>query len=491
MVRIPKVKAPLERKNELLGEVKNGLMYSCVYNELITGLITCEIPKYDCSKLVPQFLKDYQIEDLNKSLVLDKVFNINKPGYGKTLETILWIKLILKKDFKALILCPKTVIETWHAQLNKYWPEWQSDGDWLITNYGQLYNEQRFQRVSEQYWDVIVLDESHKIKSFKSKITELLMKLKSEHRHCLTGTPIKNRPEDLAAQLKWLDPYSITNFTDFQFAFCDMQKDNWGWKPCGLTKRKEMISNLQNLLDMYCIGGEEHNIIEPPQLIKVRLQLDSSVKKLYKKVEGEYDKELKMRVIDTAGLLDQGIKVSNPIESATRRQQLCSNPQLFDPKLTNVKFDWIIDWLEGTDEKVVIFSKYAKTIEKLKECLDKKKIPVSAVLRQQSSEKRSATIEFWKRNSKCQVLLGTFGILSEGVDGLQEFCRYVIFVDREWTRADNEQAEKRIARTGQTKQVFLYVLQGIGTIDIKVEKTQYDKGADAAMLLDPVDDSEE
>ena len=52
MVRIPKVKAPLERKMSYSEKVKNGLMYSCVYNELITGLITCEIPKYDCSKLV-------------------------------------------------------------------------------------------------------------------------------------------------------------------------------------------------------------------------------------------------------------------------------------------------------------------------------------------------------------------------------------------------------------------------------------------------------
>ena len=491
MVRIPKVKAPLERTEELLGEVKNGLMYSCLYNELITGLTSAEVPKYDCSKLVPEFLKDYQIEDLNKSLVLDKVFNINKPGYGKTLETILWIKLILKKDFKALILCPKSVIETWHAQLNKYWPTWEDAGTWLITNYEQLYNEQRFQRISQVYWDVIVLDESHKIKSFKSKLTEIVMALKSESRHCLTGTPIKNRPEDLAAQLKWLDPYSITNFTDFQFAFCNMQRDDWGWKPCGLTKNKQMVSNLQRLLNMYCIGGQEHNTVEPPQLIKVRLQLDGPVKKLYEQVVGEYDKELKMRVIDTVGLLAQGIKVSNPIESATRRQQLCSNPQLFDPKLSNVKFDWIFDWLEGTDEKVVIFSKYAKTIEKLKECLDKKKISAVAVMRQQSSEKRNDAIEYWKRNAKCRVLLGTFGILGEGVDGLQDVCSYVIFIDREWTRADNEQAEKRIARTGQTKQVFLYVLQAVGTIDVKIEKTQYDKGADASMLLDPVDDSEE
>lgn len=490
-VRLPKRAAPKDKVllEQVLGEVKNGLMSDCVYNSIVMGEYEGFTWPDDSSVWnFPDYLKSYQVEDLTKSLCMDNVFNINKPGYGKTLETIMWIKLKLQKDFNALILCPKSVISTWHNQLKKFWPDYLKDGMWWITNYEQLYDEDRFALAKEFEWDVVVLDESHKIKSCGSDIYAIVTKLNCKHRHCLTGTPMKKGPEDLAAQLKFLDPYSITNFTDFQTAFCEMQKDRWGWKPNGLTKRQVMRDNLQKLLYQYCVGGEEHNVIEPPQLIKVRLEVDSHVKALYQKIVGEYDPDLKKKVIDTVGLLEMGVKVSNSIEAATRRQQVASNPQLFDPTYVNVKFEWIADWLDGCDEKVIIFSKYAKTIEALEQFLKKKKVRINVVKREQNAALRQAQIDNW--NKRGQVLLGSYGVLSEGVDGLQENCRYAIFVDREWTRADNEQAEKRIARTGQTRQVIFYVLQAIGTIDMRIERVQYKRGEDAAALLEPPEEDE-
>lgn len=490
-VRLSKRAAPKDKVllEQVLGEVKNGFMSDCVYNSIVMGEYEGFTWPDDSSIWnFPAYLKYYQIEDLTRSLCMDNVFNINKPGYGKTLETIMWIKLKLQKDFNALILCPKSVITTWHNQLKKFWPDYLKDGMWWITNYEQLYDKDRFELAKEFEWDVIVLDESHKIKSCGSNIYSIVTKLNCKHRHCLTGTPMKKGPEDLAAQLKFLDPYSITNFTDFQMAFCEMRKDKWGWKPCGLTKRQVMRDNLQKLLYQYCVGGEEHSIIEAPQLIKVKLEMSPHVKALYQKTVGEYDATLKKRVIDTVGLLEMGVKVSNAIEAATRRQQITSNPQLFDPTYVNAKFEWIADWLDGCDEKVVIFSKFAKTIEALEQFLKKKKVRYNTVKREQNAAVRQAQIDNWNKHG--QVLLGTFGVLSEGVDGLQENCRYAIFIDREWTRADNEQAEKRIARTGQTRQVIFYVLQAIGTIDLRIEKVQYQRGEDAAALLEVPEDDE-
>ena len=40
-------------------------------------------------------------------------------------------------------------------------------------------------------------------------------------------------------------------------------------------------------------------------------------------------------------------------------------------------------------------------------------------------------------------------------------------------------------------QPIFYILQAIGTIDIRIEKVQLDKGADAAELLNPVSEEEE
>ena len=484
------------RHKEILGEIKDGTMPDCIYNSLIAGEIDQAPPLANTKELIAEAIpnfepKDYQVSDLSIALGRRAVFNINKPGYGKTIETILWIKINLQRDFKALILCPKSVISSWHNQLNKYWPSWTSDGMWWITNYEQLYAEERLLLALQFDWDVIVLDESHTIKSFKSKITEIVFKLKGGARHCLTGTPVKNRPEDLAAQLKWLDNSAVTSFTDFQFAFCDMQKDRWGYKANGLTRDKQMVENLQDLLRLYCVGGEEHDIgaIEKPEYVKVRLKLEPKVKKLYQETVGEWNAEMGQRVINTEALLAQGVKISNSIEAATRRQQITSNCQLFNSDFVNVKFDWIVDWLKGTDERVVIFSKYAETIDALEKRLIKEKFKVATVRRKQSAEQRTLEIERWKKSR--QVLLGTTGVLGTGVDGLQEASRYCIFVDREWTASDNEQAEKRIYRTGQTKRVIVYILQAVGTIDIQIERVQWEKGDDARTLLEPVEEDEE
>lgn len=478
------------RETEIMGEIRGNQMRDCVYNAMIAGEIAAPIQLANTKEVVPEFVKDYQIEDLSKSLGLRSVFNINKPGYGKTLETILWIKVNLQKGFQALILCPKSVIGSWEEQLNKYWPTWAKDGMWWITNYEQLRNADRHRLACEFRWDVVVLDESHKIKSMKSGITEKVFDLHCDARHCLTGTPIKNRPQDLAAQLKWLDPFSISSFTDFQNLFCEMRKDPWGKKPVGLTKSETLRENLRQLLNLYCVGGEEHDIgVGTPTYIKVRLKMDSKVKELYKKIEGEWDAEVSHRVVDTVGLLDAGVKVSSSIEAATRRQQLASNPQLFDPQLRNVKFEWIMDWLEGTDEKVLILSKYSRTIDALEELFKNKKVSYVRIKQSQSAAVRRAETTRWQKTK--QALISSFGVLSEGVDGLQAYCRYLIFIDRAWTASSNEQAEKRILRTGQEGQVVFYILQCMGTIDAKIERVQWSKGQDASALLEHVEEDEE
>lgn len=484
-------------KSQLLGNTLDGYMPDCIYNNLVCGEFNDYAPpQYNLEKLsgiLPTQTKSYQLEDLSKSLLMDNVFNINKPGYGKTFETIMWIKLVLKKDFKALILCPKSVIETWMYQLKRWWPDYAECGSWWITNYEQLYNKQRLHTAQLNEWDVIVLDESHKIKSMKSKVTQAVFTLKSKHRHCLTGTPIKNRPEDLAAQLKWLDPYSITCYTDFCLAFCHMMRTPYGTAPKGLTHDKKMIVLLQRLLDMYCIGGKEHNIglNEQPEYIKVKLKMDKTVAQLYKKTLGEYDEELQTRVVDTPYLLSKGIKVQNPIEQTMRLQQLATCPQIFnkyvDSKYENIKFSWILDWLNGTDEKVIIISKFAEAIKYLDEYLCKNGRSDHKVIEQRmSSSERNGAVNYWKKN--CQALLGTFGLLGTGVDGLQENCHYMIFLDRAWTASDNEQCEKRIWRTGQLKKPFFYILQCQGTIDVRIEAMQKSKAIDAKALLQPGDD---
>ena len=159
------------RTRELLGDLKNNTMPNCIYNDIIANG-AYDINKYsieqveqiiDSSGLTIKsgFLKSYQLDDLRKSLLQDTVYNINKPGYGKTLETIIWLKIRLShmKYPNILILCPKSVIETWHNQLKRYWPNYLADCNWWITNYEQIYNKENQTIAISTKWDVVILDE--------------------------------------------------------------------------------------------------------------------------------------------------------------------------------------------------------------------------------------------------------------------------------------------------------------------------------------------
>ena len=508
MIRLNKIAIPKGTDTtQLMGPISNGLMNDCVYNGIVCGEYdgykhpTVDIFSISEINEIRSILKsegsdfkDHQVSDLSLMLSMDNVFNINKPGYGKTLETIAWVKAILKKDFKVLVLCPKSVVGTWEEQLKKYWPDYLSCGMWWITNYEQLYDETRGNIAKEIEWDLIVLDESHTIKSMKSKISLLVFKLKGKHRHCLSGTSIWNRPEDLAAQLKFLDQMSITTYTDFVNCFCHLVRGPFGFMPKGLTKNKTMEANLRKLLYLYCVGGKVHDmgVASKPEHIKVRFKLEGKVKEYYKEAVGKIVEieDQRVRMIDTEKLLDENIKVQNSIEQATRLQQLVSCPQQFNSSWRNIKFEWIAEWLENTDEKVVIMSKYATTIDYLESYLLNKKVKLIRIKQSMNANTRTVNLNLF-RNGNYQALIGTYGVLSTGIDGLQHACHYMIFIDREWTSSENEQAEGRIARTGQKEVPIFYILQCVGTIDVRIEQVQKEKGLDARALLENLKEMED
>ena len=79
-----------------------------------------------------------------------------------------------------------------------------------------------------------------------------------------------------------------------------------------------------------------------------------------------------------------------------------------------------------------------------------------------------------------------------GIDGLQHSIDTVIFLDRWWVPSTHEQAEDRIYRNGQTKQVQCYYMTCEGTIDeymndlLKEKQEMIDKVVDGQILnFDP------
>ena len=161
-------------------------------------------------------------------------------------------------------------------------------------------------------------------------------------------------------------------------------------------------------------------------------------------------------------------------------QQVTTNTNLFGD-IKNPKFEWVKDWLEDCDSKVIVFSKFTETLKELQKYLGKDTVEIYHG-KLSLTEREHIKKKFI--SGDCRVLAGTIGALGVGTDGLQEVCNNVIFLDRDWSPAINDQAESRIDRSGQKKVTNVYILKMRVTIDEYVEQIINHKNDDVKELCE-------
>lgn len=89
-------------------------------------------------------------------------------------------------------------------------------GDWdvCVTSYEMVIREKpMFKKFN---WRYMVIDEAHRIKNEKSKLSEFLREFKTTNRLLLTGTPLQNNLHELWALLNFLLP-DVFNSSDVSF----------------------------------------------------------------------------------------------------------------------------------------------------------------------------------------------------------------------------------------------------------------------------------
>lgn len=473
------------RKNSLNYVAKDDsiILEDNIFNRVLLSLDfsanICDI--IDFSAEINNKARDYQKLDISQISKLKFALNRNKPGYGKTFESIEYCRL--KNLKRILVICPKSTIIQWTEQFKLWWPEVEhivSIGGTgpenlekiiYVTNYEQMLRQQVWQRCKMFTWDLIICDESHRIKSPKAKTTVLIKQLPALRKLALTGTPILGHPDDLWSQLHFLSPFlSGNNYWAFVNKFCEIEEDHFGRKPVGLTPSESARELLTKVLNIIAVGGDNHNVTQGKNIIPITLEMPTWQRNLYKDILNlSFDK-----------LDELGITVKNAMDQVIKQQQCSTNPMLlFENNKTKVgpKFEWIKDWLEDNeDEKVVVFSKFATAAKCLQKYLGDQSVLYIGEM--SSQERSSAKSSFVQPSRKVRVLIGTIGALGTGVDGLQNVCRNVIFLDRDWTPGLNEQAEDRVNRSGQPGMTNVWILNMKNSIDEHVERIQGKKAND-------------
>jgi SNF2 family DNA or RNA helicase len=212
-------------------------------------------------------LRPYQNETVLRAIADGAGYLVNyETGLGKT-HAALGLA-VARGALRVLVVCPAMVRYHWvsKAQDSGYatllyeagkpspTSEPGSQAEVHIINYeilGRLVGSEagRFS------YDLIILDESHKIKnSGKGKIDDApelvrnVYKLRDLNpqafRLCLSATPMANRPIDLWGQLDWLWPGRFGKYWPFAARYHELEKGEYGYRILGPRNSEELRARL-------------------------------------------------------------------------------------------------------------------------------------------------------------------------------------------------------------------------------------------------------
>jgi SNF2-related domain/Helicase conserved C-terminal domain len=330
------------------------------------------------------------------------------------------------------------------------------------------------------HWDMVILDEAHRIKNHDAQWTRNIKKIKAQFKHIMTGTGFVNNPAEIWSLLNFLYPQSYSSYWRFREHYC--MEDDWNGyrKIVGIYPDKEQefkdlvrrIGVRRTMLECF------PHITEPIETV-VPVQLNPTQKRMYDDIRDE------LYTLDQQGV---PLHSANVLSALNRLRQIAvATPEVKDDyydyakerriisvtlKEPSSKLDAameIIDGLEWDNERkdqVVVFSNFRDPLELLKKRLEKAKIPFLHLDASMSDKQRyELWHETWPKKEH-QVFLCTLAVGSESIN--LSSAHRAIFLDQAWSPAQNKQAIGRIYRPGQTGAAQLIYIRAENTVDYRV-----------------------
>lgn len=379
-------------------------------------------------------------------------------GLGKTIESLAWIRE--RPDLQSiLIVSPSSVVYKWEREIKKWVGEDQTvsvirtgkeslpDSRFLIMSYAIMVSQQ--QKLALKKWDVMVLDEAHRIKSLTSQRARSAHSLLADHTLLLTGTPMLNRPMEMFSLLKMIDPVEWNNYFKFGVRYCDGHKNYFGWDFTGASNLGELKDRMKGVM----IRRTKGEVLDQlPDLTRTRIKVEVRRAEITQALSS-----LQVWLQENG----RGTK-ENRAEAMVRLTKL---RQAIGLAKAPVVVDMVEDILEQNDsQKVVVYAVHHSVVAYLESAM--KKWGVSTITGEVPQQDRQKRIDaFQNRHSPRVMIISSAG--GEGIDLYR--ADKIIFCEREWVPGVEEQAEARCHRMGQKNAVEAMYLIASETVDRQMD----------------------
>ena len=414
----------------------------------------------------------------------------DEQGLGKTKIIIDTISQgIAQKVIQgALIVCKKSLLGTWEDEITKhsYLKSVQLRGGprargihfmWFahfyLVNYEMLISErQRIQDLLQTRPMAVVLDESQRIKNPKSKATEALHELRvfSKQRYIVTGTPVANTPQDIWAQIYFLDGGAALGSTVREF----LNRFRIQKRPHkeGFVEESG-LKRLREALSPFSIRRLKDDVLELPEKRYETIAVD-----LEPSQRGRYDEvrdQLRLSIVEMDGRTVED-DATNILKRLLRLVQIASNPRLIDASYTATpaKVQTVRDLVStilSVQEKVVIWTCFIGNIRMLRQLF--REVGAGMLFGDIPISKRDAIVRRFQSSEDLRVIIANPAAAKEGLT--LTAANHAIYMDRTFNLVDYLQSQDRIHRISQERPAYVYNIVGRDTVDEYIEDVVYRK----------------
>ncbi|MFV2068028.1 MAG: DEAD/DEAH box helicase [Pirellulales bacterium] len=401
----------------------------------------------------------YQLEGVAFLVPRHQALLADEMGLGKTMQAITALRLLVRggQIRRVLLICPKALVTNWRRELAQWAPElpvavvegdphrrrwlWDHDSAVItIANYELAVRDERHLTQREHPFDLVVLDESQRIKNRLSATSQVVCRIPRRRSWALTGTPVENSCQDLVGIFEFLAPGQLHP---------DMKPRRVGRAASDYVLRRTKDKVLAEL---------------PPKLLRdAEVSLTPEQQETYRRAEEDGVVRLNE--------MGDNLTIRHVFELILRLKQICN----FDPatgastKLERLRVD--LQECAASGQKAIIFSQWVDSLIRLRDALsDYGPLEYHGRI---AAGRRDAVLDRFRNDPSHQVLLMSYGAGGVGLN--LQFVGYVFLFDRWWNPAVEDQAINRAHRIGVASPVTVTRFLATGTIEQRIDQILEEK----------------
>ena len=452
----------------------------------------------------------HQITGVQKALAQDNFAFFFDMGTGKTATTINVIRHRCQQNgrlMKVLIVAPLSVVNNWKKEfiqfskidhrdilvcdqsgkkrLEKFKLFVQNEHTLtlskprvIVTNYESFQMKDFVAALKEWGPEILVCDESHRLKSHESKRAKIIADFADgvKHKILLTGTPILNSAMDIFMQLRVLDGGQSfgKNFWAFRSQYFEDENAAWASRPGHFPKfepRPATFKQFNEIIYKKAMRVMKDDVLDLPPLVReeVEVTLGKEQQKLYNDMRDTFlayieseEKAGKPRAVVAQLAVTKSLRLQQIISGFAKDEEGKIHVIQENPRI-NVLQDYLEQLVSG--HKVIVWSCFRENYRLISALLERLKIGFAQYHGLISTNDREEQLDRFRKDPDCRVMVANQGAGGVGINLVE--ASYSIFYSRNFSLEQDLQATARNHRGGSEihNKVTRIDLIARGTID--------------------------